>query len=120
METSGGASGWLTEQLSLAFSEVFTRAITLIIISTIPCYALSWDASAAPESGEPASVDSGAGGKGWGWGEVLPGNSSHWREAGAFGVSVLAFVDRFMITKYKKIYIYIHKHAKAKLFKMFV
>lgn len=38
---------WLTEQPCLAISEVFTRAITVIIISTIPCHALSWDASAA-------------------------------------------------------------------------
>lgn len=44
----GGGGLWLTEQPCLAISEVFTRAITVIIISTIPGRALSWDASAAP------------------------------------------------------------------------
>lgn len=39
---------WLTEQSCVAISEVFTRAITVIIISTIPCNALSWNASLAP------------------------------------------------------------------------
>lgn len=32
---------WLPEQCCFTLSEVFTRAITVIIISTIPCNALS-------------------------------------------------------------------------------
>lgn len=58
---------WLTEQPCLAISEVFTRAITVIIISTIPCHALSWDASAALARGSLPAAGFSFLNCWWGW-----------------------------------------------------
>lgn len=90
-----GGELWLTEQPCLAISEVFTRAITVIIISTIPGRALSWDASAAPDSERlPASFLLSSFFWGAGVSQLLVGvrvcgNTALQREGGVIGGGVL-------------------------------
>jgi len=57
-ETPSRNKLWLTEHSCITISEVFTRAITVIIISTIPCNALSWAARRGEDrEGLPTSPD---------------------------------------------------------------